>query len=556
MRDVLALLTAGIGIVFVGLHLISSGLQESTSRTLRSLIRRSTQSVASCAAVGIAAGAIIQSTSAVTTVLGSMATSGMITIQQALPIVAFANVGTTALVFAGALDIRVAVMFAIGIAGLAFSLSSEFRWKALCAVVLGVALLLYGGNLMTAAASSVEQANWFSRLLRSYSDSAWMAFGLGTLASFLTQSTTAVALMSVALANAGHLDFSEAVIMIYGANLGSTLTRILLTQGCTGILRQVSRFQDLFKIAGTVLFVSLFVVERATSVPLVGALVSQLVRSLPLQLALVNLLFNGSMAVATAAFRKPIVRFVKRLWPPSVAEKLSVPKYVNPEAADDPETAMDLLEKEQMRVLKRTREYLAMVRPHVPNVHKLDPASLHRSFLILFREIEHFHTALVGKHVDAGTSERLGNVHGRQKLLELVEDSLQQLAVSVQAAPRGGQLETLTGTFVEALDFLLMFACDAARTLDRGRAEFLFDLSSDRGEMMGSIRSMHLAPDHALSTEEKSLLLRLTNLFERVVWMLQRYAELLLKNVAATERATGTASAADPFGRLAEAGSE
>ena len=77
----------------------------------------------------------------------------------------------------------------------------------------------------------------------------------------------------------------------------------------------------------------------------------------------------------------------------------------------------------------------------------------------------------------------------------------------------------------------------AARTLDRGRADFLFDLTSDRGEMMGSIRSLHMAPSQPLSADERAFLLRLTNLFERIVWMLQRYAELLVKNVEADEPA-------------------
>lgn len=535
MREVLASLTAGLGLFFLGLYLVSTGLQESTSRTLRSLIRRSTTSRLSCAVTGVVAGAIMQSTSAVTTVLGSMATSGMITIGQAIPIVAFANVGTTVLVFAGALDIRVAVMFAVGVAGIIFSLTSEFRWKALSSVVLGVALLLYGGDLMTAAASGVERANWFSGVLQSMHGSTLTALGLGTAASFLTQSTTAVALMAVALANAGLLDLGEAMAMVYGANLGSTLIRMLLTQGCTGILRQVSRFQDFFKIAGTALFLSLFYLERMTSMPMVEALVSGIAHRVPLQLALVNLMLNGSMALLAAVFSTPVVKIVKKTWPPSVTETLSVPKYVSQDAVGDPATAIDLLEKEQMRVLKRTREYLTLARPDGPKAERLDPAALHRSFQLLFQEIDHFHVALVGRHIDVETSERLGNVHGRQKLLELVEDSLQQLSASILDAPPSTKLEALTGNFIEALDFLLMFAGDAARTLDRGRAEFLFDLSSDRGDMMGGIRGLHLSPDQALTPDEKALLLRLTTLFERIVWMLQRYAELLLKNLGESE---------------------
>ena len=532
MRDVLPLLTAGVGICFLGLDLVTTGLQESTSRTLRTLIRRSTKSLPWCAFLGIFAGALMQSTTSVVSVAGSMAATGMVALRQALPIVAFANVGTTALVFAGALDITVVVLFAVGIAGLAFSLTNEFKLKAVVSIALGVALLLYGSNLVTAAASDVEKANWFSTFLTSFYGSTTMAFGMGAVASFVTTSTATVSLISVALANAGLLEMNEAVAMIYGANLGSTVTRMMITRGTSGTLRQVSRFQDLFKIVGTAVFVLLFVAEEHFRIPLVQALVTRLISSLPLQLATVNLIFNGSMAVVATIFAKPIEQFVARTWPPSAVEDLSAPKYISPDGLGDAVTAIDLLEKEQMRIIKATRDYLALVRPHTDTL-KFNPSSLHRSFSVLFREVDHFYIALVGKHVDEQTSERLGNVHGRQELLVMVEDSLCQLATSAEAIGSDGKLMTLIENFAEALDFLLMFAGDAARTLDRDRAQLVFDLSSDRSDMMGGIRNLYLAPDQALSPEEKALLLRLTNLFERVVWMMQRYSDLLLKNVDA-----------------------
>jgi hypothetical protein len=186
-----------------------------------------------------------------------------------------------------------------------------------------------------------------------------------------------------------------------------------------------------------------------------------------------------------------------------------------------------------MRIIKATRDYLSLVRPHTPDGLKFNPVSLHKSFAVLFREVDHFYIALVGKHVDEQTSERLGNVHGRQELLVMLEDSLCQLATSAEVLTPDGKLTMLIENFAEALDFLLMFAGDAARTLDRDRAQLVFDLSSDRSDMMGGIRNLYLSPDQALSRDEKALLLRLTNLFERVVWMMQRYSDLLLKNVDA-----------------------
>jgi Na+/phosphate symporter len=73
MRDVLPLLIAGVGICFLGLDLVTTGLQESTSRTLRALIRRSTKSLPWCAFLGVFAGALMQSTTSVVSVAGSMA---------------------------------------------------------------------------------------------------------------------------------------------------------------------------------------------------------------------------------------------------------------------------------------------------------------------------------------------------------------------------------------------------------------------------------------------------------------------------------------------------
>ena len=64
----------------------------------------------------------------------------------------------------------------VGIAGIAFSMTGQFKWKAVSSVVLGVALLLYGSDLITSAASDVEQANWFSNFLHSWNGSTWMAF--------------------------------------------------------------------------------------------------------------------------------------------------------------------------------------------------------------------------------------------------------------------------------------------------------------------------------------------------------------------------------------------
>ncbi len=507
MREIVALLVAGLGVFFLGLELVSTGFQASGSRRLRTLIRRSTKNIASCTVLGVLSGAVMQSASAVTVVLGSMTTSGMITVRQALPIVASANVGTTALVFIGALDIRVAVLYLVGLSGIVYSVSSEFHWRSLTSIALGLGLLLYGSDLMTLGASGVERSLWFQEFVRAGHGSSAESFLLGTLASFLAQSTTAVALITVALSGAQLLSLPDAMMMVYGANLGSTLVRILLSHGRTGTGRQISGFQDLFKTAGAALFVGLYYLEYIGRVPLIGALVGHVSTHVPLQVALVNLCFNATMFVIGILVAGPLERFLVRTWPPSTVEDLSVPKYINHDALGEPETAIDLLEKEQARVAARLRDHLELLRPENRLAQTVDAPALHRGFLTLFAEIEHYYNALVGKHLAARTAERLSNVHGRFSLLALVEDSLHQLAVSVQGVTRGAKIDALTGNFVESLDLFLLLTNDAAVAQSREDISMLQEICGDRSEMMGRIRNLYLAPEQELPAAEKALLL-------------------------------------------------
>jgi phosphate:Na+ symporter len=237
------------------------------------------------------------------------------------------------------------------------------------------------------------------------------------------------------------------------------------------------------------------------------------------------------MAVLVMMLVGPIERFVRRLWPPDMREDLGAPRYAVAEAVADVPTATDLLEKEQVRMIAGTREYLASVRATGGAPLNGTAAALNRTFGRLFHAIEHFNVALVSKQFDEWTSARLGNVQARQKVVELLEDSLHQLSVCLEVPWRDRHLELLVENVVETLDFLLMFACEAAATLDEERANLLFSLSSDRSEMMAAVRNLYLAPDGQLNARERALMLRLTALFERIVWMVQRYAELLQRNM-------------------------
>jgi phosphate:Na+ symporter len=530
MASILALMTAGLGLFFLGLHLVSASLQQAGSRRLRTLIARFTHRPWQAGLLGLFAGALMQSTSAVTVILASMTASGLVTVRRALPIVAWANVGTTLLPFVAALDIRLTVLYVLGVSGIAFSFSRESGWKSAYGMALGISLLFYGLDGMKGSAAELQQYAWFRAVLEQARGSFGLALLGGAFLSFLTQSTTAVTFIALTLVNTGLLGADETIMVIYGGNVGSTFSRMILASGLKGSSRQVGRFQDLFKIAGTAVFVLLFYVELYAGVPLVKALAQTLASRVETQMALVNLFCNVGTAAACSCLLGPIHRALDRFWPATEAEELAKPQYLHPQALDDPETALDLVEKEQMRLVQRLPSYLDALRVPAGERRKVYPRAIHQAFAVLANEGESYLTALIHARLSPQTSERLTNVQNRHGLIVLLEDNVYQLVTAVKQAPPSAKLAVLVENFCEALDFILQTAGDAAATLGIDEARLLAGLCADRGELMGKIRNLYLSSEESLGPHDRSLLLDLTGLFDRIVWVLRRLALLLEQN--------------------------
>jgi len=85
---------------------------------------------------------------------------------------------------------------------------------------------------------------------------------------------------------------------------------------------------------------------------------------------------------------------------------------------------------------------------------------------------------------------------------------------------------------VESLDAIFLTAIETTESGDGDDLDILITLTSDRGQLMEKIRRIYLSSEKDLSPEERSLILYITNLFERSVWMLGRYGMFLSQNAA------------------------
>ena len=91
----------------------------------------------------------------------------------------------------------------------------------------GTALLMYGVDKM---GSSLEKASgqMMKKIITVLTGRVWSAFLVGTFLTALVQSSTAITLLTVGFVNSGLMKLSQAVGIIYGANIGTTITAQLM----------------------------------------------------------------------------------------------------------------------------------------------------------------------------------------------------------------------------------------------------------------------------------------------------------------------------------------
>ncbi len=98
---------------------------------------------------------------------------------------------------------------------------------AVIMVIGGLAFFLYGMNVMSSglekmAGGKLEQA------LKKLTSNTWLSLFLGTFITIVLQSSSSLTVMLVGLVNCGMMDVSQTVVVIIGANIGSTFTTWLL----------------------------------------------------------------------------------------------------------------------------------------------------------------------------------------------------------------------------------------------------------------------------------------------------------------------------------------
>lgn len=526
---------AGLGLFFVGVKLIGANLKQLTGKWFRGLMSAATQSSLRSSLLGLLSGALTQSSNAITFISISMVTAGLVEVAGVVPMVIWANVGTSLLVLVAAVDTNLAVLFLLGVTGIAyyFDLDNKPHFRHGLGAVLGLSLLFMGLELIKQGSVPLRSVEGVADFLTFAASSYILAFLIGAILTMVAQSSATVTIIAVTMTNVGLLTLDQTISIVIGASLGSGLSIAVLTTNLKGIGRQIALMQIAVKVVGVVVFLPVFVLEVAVGLPGIKALVTVFTPHLASQVALVYLFLQITSAVITMLLRKPVMAFIARHSPPTDEELLSQPHYLYDEALEDAPSALKLVEREQARAFGYLPSLLDGVRADA--TLSMSAQALHVAGQFLIEQCDTFLAEIVDQNE---ARDMLSEVFNLQKRNEILSDLFTALADYVRTVSHIGsrseddKFVRLIFALGESLHAILDLGKDAFQMRDGDDLATLLDFTTDRSAQMDGIRRRVMSVGD-ISSGDHGVLYATTTLFERILWLTRRYGELAVEMTSA-----------------------
>ncbi|WP_158258493.1 Na/Pi symporter [Rhodopila globiformis] len=512
----IASILGGLGLFFTGIRNLSATMLQLGGRPLRRAVAVHGRKPGAVALAGTVAGALLQSTNGITFILVSMVSAGLLPMVTAMPLLLWANLGTSALVILASINLQAVTLLLLGISGIWLFIDSRAGTirRQVMEAVLALAMLFLGLELLRAGTGQLGSGAVLAAIMRIVGTSGPIAFVVGLAATLFTQSSSATTIIAVIASQLGLLPPQGAVLLVLGASLGSGASVMLMGASARGSQRQLVLFQGLTKLLGVVLLSPLILLEDATGWPLLQTGLQAVVQQQGRQLAFLYVFLQIAALAGYYLLAHPIGRLLAAVAPPLRAESLAVPQFIYDAAVGDGDIALTLAEKEQARVVGQLAATLEDPDPAVA-------ASIER----LSEEIERFLANVAGlagetAALPPGGLDQLVNLRARNEVLRLLHDAVFQLGLTRIRMPPG-EAANLADALTQGLGAVLMCADDAARDSEAENIGLLKQISSDRSTVVDAMRR------RLVRAANQEAVYRLTSLFERAVWLVQRYALLL-----------------------------
>ena len=250
-------LLAGTGVFLVGVHLLTSNIEQLATGKIKELFGRTADKRLVNMGIGAAATAIIQSSGVTTVLIVGFVNVGIMNLHQAAAMIMGANIGTTVTAQIAALSAFPITTYiqVLVFAGIMMSMvCKKDGMKKTGLILSGLGLVFIGLSLMSDAMKMNRDA---IQSIFETVDNPFLLFLIGILLTALVQSSSATTSVIIAMSVAGLTIGSggnEVLYIILGTNIGSCVTALMSSMTAGANAKRAGLIHLMFNTLGSAIF--------------------------------------------------------------------------------------------------------------------------------------------------------------------------------------------------------------------------------------------------------------------------------------------------------------
>ncbi|MEO4053821.1 Na/Pi cotransporter family protein [Solibacillus sp. CAU 1738] len=316
----------GLGLFLFAIKYMGDGLQKAAGDRLRDILDRFTTNPLMGVLVGIVVTVLIQSSSGTTVITVGLVSAGFMKLRQAIGVIMGANIGTTVTAFIIGIDVGAYAYPIMAVGAICLFFFKKSTIQNIGQVLFGFAGLFIGLELMSGGMEPLHDWQPFLDLTVRMADIPILGVIVGTIFTFIVQSSSATIGILQGLYSEGLISLQGALPVLFGDNIGTTITAILAALGTSVAARRVAAAHVLFNIIGTVIFM-IFLGLFTNYVEWISSLLGLEPK---MQIAFAHGTFNLFNTLIQLPFIGVLVYVVTKLIPGEDSVIEYKPKYLDP----------------------------------------------------------------------------------------------------------------------------------------------------------------------------------------------------------------------------------
>ncbi|KUO65639.1 MAG: Na/Pi-cotransporter [Gracilibacter sp. BRH_c7a] len=294
---------SGLALLLFGLKTLRNGLEKFAGSNFQQTLMKLTSTLGKGFLTGIVATGLLQSSTALTLMAVSFVDAQIISFRNALGLILGSNIGTTITPQILAFPIKEIALWLI-LNGLLGYVILKGQKRYLFSALAGLGVMLLSLSILESAMIPLSELPQVQSWLQQIGNNNFFAVLVGTVLSALLHSSSATTGIAMVLTQEGWITLPTALALLFGANIGTCFTALIVSFFTSRAAQRVAIFHVLINIFGVIIFYP-FLDQIANLLTLLGG-------SLSRQVANAHTIFNVVSALIALPLLPSVIRLLEK----------------------------------------------------------------------------------------------------------------------------------------------------------------------------------------------------------------------------------------------------